>query len=118
MSKLTCSQFISLHCSDDRELQRYCRGERISTNFNFTLANPLFSLHFLLFKKVREALIRVGRLFYITAYELGAYLGESAYYNVSAYSRKYGMHNRGEKSLRRDAMVAKFLNDNKPKRRL
>ena len=112
MSKLNCSKFISLHCSVDRQLQRYCRGERISTNSNFTLAKSLFSFHFLLFKKVREALIRVGRLFDITAYEVGAY------YDVGAYSRKYGMHYREEKSLCRVAMVAKFLDDNKPKRRL
>ena len=59
----------------------------------------------------------MGRFFDITAYEVGAYLGESAYYDVGAYSRKYGMHYR-EKSLRRVAMVAKFLDDNKPKRRL
>ena len=88
MSKLNCSKFISLHCSVDRELQRYCRGERRSTNFNFTLVESLFSLHFLLLKKVREALIRGGRLFDITAYEVGAYLGENAYYDVGAYSRK------------------------------
>ena len=94
MSKLTCSQFISLHCSVDRELQRYCRGERISTDFNFTLAKSLFSLYFLLFKKVREALIRVGRLFDITA---------------------YGVHHREEKSLRQVAIVAKFLDEKKPK---
>ena len=118
MSKLNCSKFISLHCSVDRELQRYCRGERISTNFNFSLAKSLFSLHFLLFKKVREAHIRIGCLFDITAHEVGAYLGESAYYDVGAYSRKYSMHHREEKSLCRVAMVAKFLDDNKPKRRL
>ena len=118
MSKLNCSKFISLHCSVDRELQRYCRGERRSTNFNFTLVESLFSLHFLLLKKMREALIRGGRLFDITAYEVGAYLGESAYYDVGAYSRKYGMHYREEKSLCRIAIVAKFLDDNKPKRRL
>ena len=88
MSKLNCSKFISLHCSVDRELQRYCRGERRSTNFNFTSVESLFSLHFLLLKKVREALIRGGRLFDITAYEVGAYLGENAYYDVGAYSRK------------------------------
>ena len=97
MSKLTCSQFISLHCSVDRELQCYCSGERISTNFNFTLAKSLFSLHFLRFKKVREALIQVGRLFDITP---------------------YSMHNRQEESLRHVAMVAKFLDENKPKRHL
>ena len=96
MSKLNCSKFISLHCSVDRELQRYCRRERFSRNSNFTLAKSLFSFHFLLFKKVREALIRVGRFFDITA---------------------YGMHNR-EKSLRQVAMVAKFLDENKPKRHL
>ena len=96
MSKLACSQFISLHCSVDRELQRYCRGERFSRNSNFTLTKSLFSFHFLLFKKVREALIRVGRFFDITA---------------------YGMHSR-EKSLRQVAMVAKFLDENKPKRHL
>ena len=49
---------------------------------------------------MREAHIRIGRLFDITAYEVGAYLGESAYYDVGAYSRKYGMHYREEKSLR------------------
>ena len=118
MSKLNCSKFISLHCSVDRELQRYCRRERFSRNSNFTLAKSLFSLHFLLFKKVREALIRIGRLFDITAYEVGAYLRESAYYDVGAYSRKYSMHYREEKSLCGVAMVAKFLDDNKPKRRL
>ena len=68
-----------LACSVDRELQRYCRGERISTNSNFTLAKSLFSFHFLLFKKVREAHIRIGPLFDITAYEVGAYLGERLY---------------------------------------
>ena len=67
---------------------------------------------------MREALILEGRLFDFTAYEAGAYLGESAYYDVGAYSRKYGMHYREEKSLRRVAMVAKFLDDNKLKRRL
>ena len=66
---------------------------------------------------MREVLIRVGCLFDITAYEVGAYLGESDYYSVGVYSRKYSMHNR-EKSLRRVAMVAKFLDDNKPKRQL
>ena len=60
----------------------------------------------------------MGRLFDFTAYEVGAYLGESAYYDVGAYSRKYSMHYREEKTLRRVDMVAKFLDDNKAKRRL
>ena len=34
----------------------------------------------------------MGRLFDFTAYEVGAYLGESAYYSVGAYLRKYAMH--------------------------
>ena len=60
----------------------------------------------------------MGRLFDFTAYEVGAYLGESAYYDVGAYSRKYAMHYGEEKTLRRVAMVAKFLDENKAKRHL
>ena len=100
------------------QLIENCSATAEEKDFQQILILLWLNLYFPCISCYLRKLIRVGRLFDFTAYEVGAYLGESAYYSVDAYSRKYAMHYGEEKTLRRVAMVAKFLDEKKAKRHL
>ena len=74
------------------QLIENCSATAEEKDFQQILILLWLNLYFPCISCYLRKLIRVGRLFDFTAYEVGAYLGESAYYSVGAYSRKYAMH--------------------------